>query len=137
MISLFGGAPAPATRRPWRPRPSVVFGRDPRDGSRTLVSISSLPSIRGSAVDREAQARQIVLRRRALAARAEHLGERRGDPFDRQVDRHARAVAGIPTGRDAALEHELRKAAERQAFDEEVELERRRLAYEDAPELVI
>ena len=137
MISLFGGGPAPASRWPWRPRPAVVFGRDPRDGARTLVSISSLPDIRGSAVDREAQARQIVLRRRAAELRAETLGERRRDPFERQVERHARAAAQIPTGGDAALDNELRKAAERQAFDAEVEIERRRLAYEAAPELVI
>ena len=53
------------------------------------------------------------------------------------VERHQRAIARIPDGRDAALDHELVKAAERQALDAEVEIERRRLAYDAAPELVI
>ena len=137
MISLFGGSPAPGTRCPWRPRPAVVFGRDPRDGSRTLVQITSLPDVPGDALARQAEARRIVRSRRAAAARAELVGERRGDPFSRQVERHQRAIARIPAGRDAVLDHELAKAAERQAFEAEVEIERRRLAFEAAPELVI
>lgn len=136
MTSIFGGAPAPATGQR-RPRPAVVFGRDPRDGSRTLVQITSLPDVPGDALARQAEARRIVLARRAAELRAETLGERRRDPFERQVEATARAHARIPAGRDAVLDHELAKAAERQAFDAEVELERRRLAFDAAPELVI
>ena len=116
-----------------------MFGRDPRDGSRTLVQIStSLPDVPGDAsraagggaADRPGRGA-----RRRLALRL--VGERRGDPFSRQVERHQRAIARIPAGRDAVLDHELAKAAERQAFEAEVEIERRRLAFEAAPELVI
>ena len=135
MTSIFGGAPAPGTGRR-APRPVVVFGRDP-DGGRTLVQITSLPDVPGDALARQAEARRLVRRRRAAAARAELTGERRGDGFERQVERHQRAIARIPDGRDAALDHELVKAAERQALDAEVEIERRRLAYDAAPELVI
>ena len=136
MISLFGGSPAPGTRWPWRPRPAVVFGRDPRDGGRALLEISSLPDVPGDALARQAQARRNVLARHAAAARAEMTGERR-DPFERQVEATARAHAAIPYGPQAALDVELARAAEREAFDAEVELERRRLAHAAAPELVI
>ena len=133
MTALFGGAPVPGVGRR-APRPVVVFGRDPRDGSRALLEISSLPDVPGSAVDREAEARRIVLARRAAAARAETLGERRADPFERQVERHQRAIARIPAGRDAALDWELvPRRQSRQALDAEVEIERRRLAYDAAP----
>ena len=135
MIALFGGSPVPGVGRR-APRPAVVFGRDP-DGGRALVQITSLPDVPGDALARQAHARRIVRSRRASAARAEMIGERRGDPFSRQVERHQRAIARIPAGRDAVLDHELAKAAERQAFEAEVEIERRRLAYRDAPELVI
>ena len=136
MTALFGGAPVPGVGRR-APRPVVVFGRDPRDGSRALLEISSLPDVPGDGLARQAQARRNVLARHAAAARAEMTGERRRDPFERQVERHQRAIARIPAGRDAVLDHELAKAAERQAFEAEVELERRRLAFDAAPELVI
>ena len=134
MISLFGGAPVPGRRRP---RPVVVFDRD-----RRVVEISELPTIPGSGADRLAEAGRNVRARHAAAARDRATGghgprDAGDDGFDRMVQRHALALSKIPGGPDAAIDHELSIAADRQARAIEIEAERRRLQFRDAPELEV